>query len=445
MTGRPGPFAIRTSKCVLTGDPGGADIVGPVDVTRADPELAQELPDLAGPGPLGPRFATLLKHDQTQLLVTLVSQAVAAVTGHGDPASVPPAATFDELGLDGPAVTRLCLRLSADTGVELPPAALSAARTVASVARSIWCRLAGLPFEGLPFEGSHVDGSHVDGSHVDGRGQVSEWRTECLDLDGYLRRIGLPHRPDPTLDSLRRLQHAHSTAIGFDNVDGLLGRPVSLELGDIQLKVLRAGRGATCAELNLLLAAALERLGFAVTRLAGRPRPGPRVVLPLTHTTLLVEVDGAAWLVDGGLGGEAVTEPLAIVGAVPAGRQPWRWRVSAAGDDGYVMQTERGRRWVDLYSFDLHPQRFVDYLVAHYYSTTYPGIPIATMLVAHRIVGGERHVVKGTGYTRTAADGTPTSRLLDLDGLGHVLADVFGVILTESELTTIWRVQTVAS
>jgi len=439
MTGPPGRVAIRTSKCVLPNDPRGPDIVGPVDVTRSDRDLAQELSDLAGPGPLeslagpgplGSRFATLLKHDQTRLLVTLVSRAVAEVIGGSHAASVPPAATFDELGLDGPALTRLRLRLTADTGVELPPATLSTARTVESAAGSIWCRLAGLPF---------------DGSHVDGRVTVSEWQTEGLDLDGYLRRIGLPDRPDPTLDSLRRLQHAHSTAIGFDNVDGLLGRPVSLELGDIQLKVLRAGRGATCTELNLLLAAALERLGFAVTRLAGRPRPGPRVVLPLTHTTLLVEVDGAAWLVDGGLGGEAVTEPLAIVGATPAGRQPWRWRVTATGDDGYVMQTERGRRWVDLYSFDLHPQRFVDYLVAHYYSTTYPGISIATMLVAHRIAGGERHVVKGASYTRTAVDGTPTSRLLDLDGLGHVMADVFGITLTESELTTIWRAQTVVS
>ena len=424
MTGPAGRVAIRTSKCVLTGDPGSDDIVGPVDVTRSGVALARE-PSAAGP--LGSRFATLLKHDQTQVLVTLVRQAVADVIGHGDPASVPVTATLDDMGLDG---TRLRSRLTSDTGVELPPAALSTARTVECAAALIWCRLAGLPF---------------DGSHVDSPGPVSEWRTECLDLDGYLRRIGLPDRPHPTLDSLRRLQHAHTTAIAFDNVDGLLGRPVSLELGDIQLKVLGAGRGATCTELNLLLAAALERLGFAVTRLAGRPRPGRRVVLPLTHTALLVEVGGAAWLVDGGLGGEAVTEPLAIAGATPAGRQPWRWRVSEAGDDGYVMQTERGRRWVDLYSFDLHPQRFVDYLVAHYYSTSYPGIPIATTLVAHRIAGGERHVVKGTGYTRTAADGTPTSRLLDLDGLRHVMADIFGITLTESELATIWHGQTMAS
>jgi N-hydroxyarylamine O-acetyltransferase len=384
----------------------------------------------ADAGPLGSRFAALLKHDQTQLLVALVRRAVAEVVGDGDPAPVPEAATFGELGLDGPAVTRLRLRLTEETGVELPPAALSTARTVESAAGSIWYRLAGLPF---------------DGSHVDSRGATGEWRTECLDLDGYLRRIGLPHRPRPTLDALRELHHAHSTAIGFDNIDRLLGRPVSYELGDIQLKVLRAGRGATCTELNLLLAAALERLGFAVTRLAGRPRIGGRVVLPLTHTALLVEVDGAAWLVDGGLGGEAVTEPVAIVGAAPAGRPPWRWRVTTAGDDGFVLQTERGPRWVDLYSFDLHPQRFVDYLVSYYYSTTYPGIPIATMLLAHRIAGGDRHVLRGTGYTVTTVDGTRTSRLLDLDGLGRVMAGVFGITLTEPELTTIWRGQTEAS
>src|SRR5205807_3622588 len=99
------------------------------------------------------RFAGLAKHDQTQMLVTLVRRA-------------------------------------RESDVELPPDLLSAAPTVESAAALWWSRLAGVPFDGLPEPG-----------------RFSEWQTERLDLEGYLRRIGMAGRPDPTLGSLRALLH----------------------------------------------------------------------------------------------------------------------------------------------------------------------------------------------------------------------------------------------
>lgn len=337
---------------------------------------------------LGDRFVGLAKHDQTQVLERLVRQAMTEPNGF----------------------------LAMETGVELPPELLP---TVESAAAYLWSRLAGVPFEGLPEPG-----------------RFSEWQTERLDLDGYLRWIGITERPEPTLGSLRAVLSAHSMAIGFDNTDVLLGRPLSFELADIQHKVLGTGRGLVCTEHNLLLAAALERLGFAVTRLGGRPRIGRPVVLPLTHMALLVEVDGGQWLVDGGLGGEAITEPVALAGAVAAGR----WRVRTEGDQHVLQVLHMDRdRWVDLYSFDLHPQRYVDYLLGHYYSVTYPGIPVAKMLVAHRVSPGERHVVTGTRYTLSTVDDKRTSTQLDFDGLAALLTEVFELALTETELKTIWQ------
>src|ERR1700722_1851885 len=84
-----------------------------------------------------------------------------------------------------------------------------------------------------------------------------------FDLGGYLTRIDYagPLRPDlATLCTMHRLQPA---AIPFENLDPLIGRPVPLDLASVQAKLVHARRGGYCYELNTLLAAALEAVGFS--------------------------------------------------------------------------------------------------------------------------------------------------------------------------------------
>src|SRR5688572_5787925 len=91
-----------------------------------------------------------------------------------------------------------------------------------------------------------------------------------LDLDAYFERIG--HRgPRPaTLDTLAAIHALHPAAIPFENLDPFLGRPVRLDLPSLERKLVDERRGGYCFEHNLLLAAVLRRLGFAVTGLAAR-------------------------------------------------------------------------------------------------------------------------------------------------------------------------------
>ena len=128
----------------------------------------------------------------------------------------------------------------------------------------------------------------------------SEWSIERLDLDAYLKRVSYDGSLDPTVETLQALHRAHLAAIPFENLDILLGRGISLELDAIQQKLVHNRRGGYCFEHNLLFSAALERIGFPVTRLAARvqpERPGPR-----THVCLLVEAGGERWLADTGFG-----------------------------------------------------------------------------------------------------------------------------------------------
>src|SRR5579862_7365644 len=94
----------------------------------------------------------------------------------------------------------------------------------------------------------------------------------AIDLTAYFTRIGFggPARPAPTLDTLRALHLLHPQAIPFENLDVLLGRPVTLDLASIQRKLVAEGRGGYCYEHNLLLRSVLQTLGFRVRSFGGR-------------------------------------------------------------------------------------------------------------------------------------------------------------------------------
>jgi arylamine N-acetyltransferase len=55
-------------------------------------------------------------------------------------------------------------------------------------------------------------------------------------LNNYLKRIGYDGGIEPGLKTLAALQAAHLSAIPFEGIDPLLGRPVKLDLASVQAK-----------------------------------------------------------------------------------------------------------------------------------------------------------------------------------------------------------------
>jgi N-hydroxyarylamine O-acetyltransferase len=120
-----------------------------------------------------------------------------------------------------------------------------------------------------------------------------------LDLDRYFHRIGYQGPDRPTMETLEALHLRHLAAIPFENLDPVLGRPVQLDLANLQAKIVDAGRGGYCFEQNTLFAAVLRDLGFGVSTLEARVRPpGASQRLGRTHGVLRVDLAGAPWLVD---------------------------------------------------------------------------------------------------------------------------------------------------
>jgi N-hydroxyarylamine O-acetyltransferase len=133
-----------------------------------------------------------------------------------------------------------------------------------------------------------------------------------MDVDTYLRRIGLTERPPPTLDGLRTLHRAHLREIPYENLDVQLGRPVTIERPQIYDKIVGRHRGGWCYEMNGLLGWALGALGFRVTRVAGavmRETMGDTFIG--NHLVLKVELDEGLYLADVGFG-DGPLEPIRI-------------------------------------------------------------------------------------------------------------------------------------
>lgn len=259
----------------------------------------------------------------------------------------------------------------------------------------------------------------------------TEWDIERLDVDAYLARIGYDADLRPSADTLRSLHRAHAAAIPFENLGVVLGRGISLELDDVQDKLLRRDRGGYCYEHNLLFAALLERLGYRVRRLAARvqpEKPGPR-----THMLLLVEADGEEWLADVGFGA-ALLEPIPFSDGAVSRQGGWTYGLERVEDGPWLLRSSDPNGWSDLYAFTLEPQRPIDYAVHNHYTSTHPDSPFVGQVVAIRTTPEVRHTLRGRELTVFHPGGSTDSRDLAVDELADVLRGTFGIDLEPEEI-----------
>jgi N-hydroxyarylamine O-acetyltransferase len=201
-----------------------------------------------------------------------------------------------------------------------------------------------------------------------------------IDLDAYLARIGLSGSP-----SLARVHRAHSTSIPFENLDPQRGLPVSLELEDLERKLVAERRGGYCFEQNLLLKAALEALGAEVDLLLARVRSGaaPGAVRPRSHLVLRVHSEGRSWHADVGFGLGTLLEPLPFGPGDAHEQSGWRFRVVEDGPE-LVLQAAEGDHWMDQYGLLDHPVPPIDVETINWWTSTHPRSPFVTGLMVSR-------------------------------------------------------------
>lgn len=203
-----------------------------------------------------------------------------------------------------------------------------------------------------------------------------------FDLDAYLRRIGL--HGSPTLAAVHR---AHVCSIPFENLDPHAGLPVSLDLTDLQRKLVRERRGGYCFEQNLLLKHALEALGMEVEMMLGRVMVGaaPQAERPRTHLVLRVHAEAAVWHVDAGFGSGTLLEPIPFGPTGVHEQAGWRFQV-VEHEEELILQSFEAGEWTGLYRFLPKPVPVVDLETSNWYTSTHPRSPFVTglLIALHR-------------------------------------------------------------
>lgn len=172
-----------------------------------------------------------------------------------------------------------------------------------------------------------------------------------MDLQLYLDRIGVSGPVAPDLDTFRRVHRAHALTLTYENLDVQLRRPVTRNPEDAFDKIVARRRGGWCYEMNGLLAAALEAIGFDVTRLAGAVmRDALGDGMTGNHLVLLLRIDGEAWIGDVGFGDGLVDPAPLREGALTA--NPFQCRLERI-DGGWWRYHNDPRTGGP--SFDFHP------------------------------------------------------------------------------------------
>jgi len=241
-----------------------------------------------------------------------------------------------------------------------------------------------------------------------------------IDLGAYLERTGARAPLAPSAEALADLQQAHVAAIPFENLDILLGRPITLAPESLQAKLVTARRGGYCFEQNTLFGAVLGRLGFDVTPLAARVRVGATGIRPRTHMLLRVDLPEGPFVADVGFGADGPVRSLPLQG----GHERW---IGATGhrfreeDDLWVLEGNTGGEWLDLYAFTLEPQYPVDFEMANHFTSTYPRSPFVNTLVAQRSWPERRIVLRDRDLVLREGRVAETTTVRDPEHLLEVL------------------------
>ena len=255
-----------------------------------------------------------------------------------------------------------------------------------------------------------------------------------FDIDAYLARIGYVGPRDATLATLQALHRLQPQVIPFENLDPLLGRPVRLDAGSLQRKLVASRRGGYCFEQNLLFGHALTALGFRISGLAARVLwGGPEdVVTARGHMLLRVELAEGTHIADVGFGGETLTAPLRLEPGIEQPTPHGPFRLMRAGDDAFRLQAHVAGDWRSTYRFDLQEQFEVDYEVSNYYLSTHPASHFVTGLTAALSPGEQRYALRGNRFTIHHLDGrSERSELRSAAELRGVLEDRFGIAVPD--------------
>ncbi len=262
----------------------------------------------------------------------------------------------------------------------------------------------------------------------------------------YLGRLGL-NRADAGLDVLLA---AHAERIPFEDLDGVAGRPVGIDVGDVAAKLVDQRRGGYCHEHARLAQHALTELGHECLPVLARVHLDPMLTAPMapTHHLTLVRSGGRWRIFDPGFGGGTPTVTVPVDGTVVTAPGA-RWRVVPAGpvlgermavDSELLLQRDHGQGWSPVYAFTVRRAVAADIEMANWFTATHPDVMFTRVPIAARhLRDGTRLTLRGTTVRRTEAGEEASREIAERGEFAAVLRGEFLIEPPEPVLAAAWR------
>lgn len=177
-----------------------------------------------------------------------------------------------------------------------------------------------------------------------------------ISLIPYLNRIGAQIPQGDSLETLHHLQHRQVRSVPFENLNILWRIPLTMDPASLFTKLVTEQRGGVCYELNGFFHQMLTQLGYSVVLHGATVHHDTGwYAIENTHMFNIVTVDGTAYLVDVGFGGQSPGCPVPMTGEEVADSHE-TYRVIEL-ERYTILQKKEDGAWKHLYRFERVPRR----------------------------------------------------------------------------------------
>ncbi len=248
-----------------------------------------------------------------------------------------------------------------------------------------------------------------------------------FDLAGYLERVGIGGgeiRAD--LDELTRLQVAQLCHLTFENMDPLTGVVPDLSADALWQKLVVAGRGGYCFELNGLFGAALEACGFEFSPMLARVRNGAARGGARTHLAYIVTIGGTEFLADCGFGNGAPVFPIQIKFDEKQTIRDETFSFRRDAETGEtVLERKTPEGWSGLYGFERIAVQPIDIETANFITARWEKAPFSENLMMMVVTEGGRNSLFNRSFKVTRDGKTHSRQIADFQDFRAVMTGDF--------------------
>jgi len=251
----------------------------------------------------------------------------------------------------------------------------------------------------------------------------------CEQIKLTLSRLGLamPESLRPTKELLFSIQYQFTQTVPYENIDILMGIPLSLEENDLYDKIVTRHRGGYCFEINGFLGMLLRSIGYEVTDYMARYLRGETTIPMRRHRVLLVTCeDGAKYICDAGIGQSAFRYPLPFIEGMEDAQCGEIYRLDRDDFYGWVISDWHRGAWRRFYGFTEEPQLNIDYVMPSFWCERHPDSPFTSAYMLSIKTPDGRKTLDGNVFRVFAGEDVTETTLTD-EEIPGVLDSVFGI------------------